>query len=159
MDWIIQLFADTIVFILVAIAAVSLLILVPRRQKFTVYSRMVVAGLTSYLIAKLMGLAWQPSDQRPFELLGVEPGASYLDNPGFPSDHALFVWVIVFAVWYGTRHRTLTLICAAIALLVSVGRVLALVHAPIDVIGGFLAAGVGALWYVDTIRTKKLAKK
>lgn len=159
MDVIVQLLADTIVFALVALAALSLVVLVPRAQKFAVYSRMLVAGLTSYLVAKLMGLAWQPNAQRPFEMMGVDPGASYLNNPGFPSDHALFVWVIVFAVWYGTGNRTITLVCAAIALLVSVGRVLALVHAPIDVIGGFLAAGVGALWYVDAIQVKKLAKK
>lgn len=159
MDLIVQLLADTIVFVLVALAAVSLLVLVPHREKFSVYSRMLVAGLTSYLVAKLMGLVWQPNEMRPFEMMGVDPGASYLNNPGFPSDHALFVWVIVFAVWYGTQNRTITLVCAAIALLVSVGRVLALVHAPIDVIGGFLAAGIGALWYVDTVRSKKLAKK
>lgn len=158
MEFIIHILADTIVFALVAIATGALLLLVPHRDKFRVYSRILVAGLTAYLIAKLVSLVYQPSTQRPFELLGVEPGASYLNNPGFPSDHALFVWAIVFAVWFGARNKRITLLCAIIALLVCVGRVLALVHTPLDVIGGFVAAAVGALWYLDERRSQNLQK-
>lgn len=157
MEYIVQVMADGLVFPLVVIAVVMLVVLVPNSQKFTVYSRMLVAGLTSYLLAKLMALVYQPSTQRPFELLGVDPGASYLNNPGFPSDHALFVWVIVFAVWYGTRRHWLVLVVMLMALAVCVGRVLALVHTPLDVAGGVFAACVGALWYVDTL--PKLAKR
>ena len=160
MDSFIQLLADGLVFPLVLGAVVVLVWLVPNHDKFSVYSRMLLAGMTSYLVAKLMALAYQPSEQRPFELLGVDPGASYLNNPGFPSDHSLFVWVIVFAVWYGTRNKWLALVFAVIALLVGVGRVLALVHAPLDVIGGFAAATVGAAWYLDVRRSStRLAKK
>lgn len=160
MNVVVQLLADGLVIPLVGIAVVSLLWLVPNRDKFTVYSRMLLAGLTAYFVAKLMALAWQPSTERPFELLGVHPGASYLSNPGFPSDHTLFVWVIVFAVWYGTRRTWLVVLLMLLAGLVGLGRVLALVHTPLDVFGGVLAAAVGALWYVDGLRdTKKLAKK
>lgn len=68
--------------------------------------------------------------------------------------------MIVFAVWYGTRNKWLALVFAVIALLVGVGRVLALVHAPLDVIGGFAAATVGAAWYLDVRRSStRLAKK
>lgn len=158
MDYIIRLLADGLVFPLVVVAIVALLIGVPNRQKFSVYSRMLVAGLTSYLVAKLMSLAYQPSSERPFELLGVDPGASYLNNPGFPSDHALFVWVIVFAVWYGLAAKHWVVIMAVcLAVGVSLGRILALVHAPIDVVGGIIAAAIGALWYLEKV--PKLAKK
>lgn len=158
-DTAVQIIADTLVVPLAVVATLTLLFFVPNAKKFAVYSRMLLAGLTSYLVAKLMATIWQPNAQRPFEMLGLEPGASYLDNPGFPSDHSLFVWVIVFAVWFGVRRPWLTVACAVVALLVSVGRVLALVHAPIDVIGGFVAAVVGALWYLDAARSKKFAKK
>jgi undecaprenyl-diphosphatase len=160
MDGVIKLLADGLVIPLVATAAVTLVWLVPNKEKFAVYSRMLLAGLTSYFVAKLMALAWQPSVQRPFELLGVDPGASYLNNPGFPSDHSLFVWVLVFAVWYGTRRPWLAAILALMAILVCVGRVLALVHTPLDVVGGFVAATIGALWYLDDLKTARvLAKK
>ncbi|QHN42961.1 phosphatase PAP2 family protein [Candidatus Mycosynbacter amalyticus] len=160
MDTLIKVLADGIVVPLVLTAVVTLVWLVPNREKFRVYSRMLLAGLTSYFVAKLMALAWQPSTERPFELLGVDPGASYLNNPGFPSDHALFVWVLVFAVWYGVRKPWLTCVMAVVATLVCLGRVLALVHTPLDVAGGVFAAAIGALWYLDDIQaTKKLAKK
>lgn len=150
----IQLIADGLVFPLVILAVATLLLYVPNKRKLSVYSRMLVAGLTSYLVAKLFSLLYQPSAQRPFELLGVEPGASYLDNPGFPSDHALFVWVIVFAVWYGTRKPWIVAVAVTIAVLVCIGRVLALVHTPLDIFGGVAAACIGALWYLDEKRTK-----
>lgn len=159
LDVIVQVIADTLVVPLAIVATVALVLLVPNAQKFAVYSRMLLAGLTSYLAAKLMATGWQPNTQRPFEVLGLEPGASYLDNPGFPSDHTLFVWVIVFAVWFGVRKPWLVITCALVAALVSLGRVLALVHAPIDVVGGFVAAVIGALWYLDAKSTPKLAKK
>ena len=160
MEQLVQLLADGLVIPLVIIATISLIWFVPNRDKFSTYSRMLLAGLTSYFVAKLMALAWQPSTQRPFEQMGVDPGASYLNNPGFPSDHALFVWVLVFAVWYAVRNKWLVVILAVVALLVGAGRVLALVHAPIDVVGGIVAAAIGALWYLDDLNARrKLAKK
>lgn len=142
--------ADGLVVPMVLIAAAALLWYVPNEQKLRVYSRMLVAGLTSYMVAKFMSIIYQPSSARPFELAGVSPGASYLDNPGFPSDHALFVWVIVLALMYALPHRKAIWVSAAtLAVLVCLGRVMALVHAPIDIVGGVLAACVGALWYID----------
>lgn len=156
----ISLIADGLVVPLVLLATAALVYFIPNKDKIAVYSRMLVAGLTSYMIAKFMGLAYQPSSMRPFELAGVDPGASFLNNPGFPSDHSLFVWVIVFAVWYALPGKRWLVVCLLVlALLVSVGRVLALVHAPIDVVGGFIAAAIGALWYVDQQKTLQKANK
>lgn len=157
---IITILADALVFPIVLVAAAALLYYVPNKHKIATYSRMLVAGLTSYMIAKFMALTYQPSTMRPFEIAGVDPGASYLNNPGFPSDHALFVWVIVFAVFYALgRKSRLAIGLAVLAFLVSIGRVLALVHAPIDVVGGFFAAAVGALWYFDGRTPLQKSKK
>lgn len=146
-DVLIRFIADGLVFVVVIVAAFSLLFFVPNKDKFRAYSRILLAGLTAYLLAKLVGVVYQPADLRPFEVLGIEPGASYLDNPGFPSDHMLFVTAIVCAVWFETRKKKLSLVLAIMALLVGLGRVLALVHTPLDVIGGVVIALVGALWY------------
>lgn len=116
-----------------------------------------MAGLTAYLFAKLIGAVYQPATERPYELLGVEPGASYLENPGFPSDHALFVTAIVCAVWFETRKKAVSIFLALCVVLICVGRVVALVHTPLDVVGGVMIALVGALWYAarDTNRPVK----
>jgi len=161
----IRFFADGTIIPIVLIAGYALLFCIPKGQRFEAYSRVLMAGLTSYLVAKLLGSIYQPSGERPFEILGVMPGASYLDNPGFPSDHALFTAFLTLAVWFETRKRKLAITLVALTLLVCVGRVLALVHTPLDVVGGLLVACIGGLWYIRTGRitattnTRKKHKK
>jgi undecaprenyl-diphosphatase len=150
---IIEFLADGAVVPIVLIAGYALLFKVPRAGRFQAYCRILMAGLTAYLIAKLLGSVYQPSGERPFEILGVDPGASYLNNPGFPSDHALFTAFLTLAVWFETRKKGLALILVTLTILVCVGRVLALVHTPLDVIGGLVVASLGALWYLQTGKT------
>lgn len=149
---IIRLLADGAIVPIVLIAGYALLFKIPQGRRFEAYSRILMAGLTAYLVAKLLGAVYQPSGERPFEILGVMPGASYLNNPGFPSDHALFTAFLTLAVWFETRQKTLSIILVVLTLLVCVGRVLALVHTPLDVIGGLVVACVGALWYLQAER-------
>jgi membrane-associated phospholipid phosphatase len=150
---IITLFADGAVIPIVLIAGYALLFLVPKGHRFEAYARILMAGITAYLLAKLLASVYQPSGERPFEILGVEPGASYLPNAGFPSDHALFTGFLTLAVWFETRRKNLTIILAILTVSVCVGRVLALVHTPLDVIGGLVVASIGALWYLQADRT------
>ncbi len=156
-ETIVRVIADGAVIPIVLIGAYALVFKVPKNKRYEAYCRVLMAGLTAYLIAKLVGSIWQPATERPFELLGQAAGASYLNNPGFPSDHSLFVWAIAFAVWFETRARTLAWVAIGLATLVCNGRVLALVHTPLDVIGGFVIALVGASWYLTApaVNSKK----
>lgn len=148
-QFIVKLFADGAIIPIVLIAGYALLFLVPKGHRFEAYARILMAGLTAYLFAKLLALVYQPTGERPFQVLGVEPGASYLDNPGFPSDHALFTAFLTLAVWFETRKKGIAITLAVLTLLVCMGRVLALVHTPLDVIGGLAVASMGALWYLQ----------
>jgi len=152
-DFLVHLIADYLVIAIVLIGAWAIIFKVPKGQRFKAYSRILMAGLTAYLLAKFLATIYQPSDLRPFELLGVNPGASYLDNPGFPSDHALFVTAIAAAVWFETRMKKLSIVLAVLVVLVCVGRVVALVHTPFDVLAGVGIALIGALWYSNQPRT------
>ncbi|MCD8561646.1 phosphatase PAP2 family protein [Candidatus Saccharibacteria bacterium] len=152
-DILIRGIADFLVIPIVLIAAWALLFKVPKGQRFRAYSRVLMAGLTAYMFAKFIGTVYQPAELRPFELLGVDPGAAYLDNPGFPSDHVLFITAIICAVWFETRMKRLTAVLIVLAVLVGIGRVLALVHTPLDVIGGVLIALLGAVWYSNEPRS------
>jgi membrane-associated phospholipid phosphatase len=146
---IIKLFADGAIIPVVLIAGYALLFLVPKGHRFESYARIIMAGLTAYLVAKLLASVYQPAGERPFQILGVKPDALYLNNPGFPSDHALFTTFLTLAVWFETRRKTLAIIMAVLTLCICVGRVLALVHTPLDIIGGIVVAAVGALWYLQ----------
>lgn len=149
----IKLIADGAILPIVIIAGYALLFLVPKGHRFEAYARILMAGLTAYLLAKLLASVYQPSGERPFQVLGVAPGASYLNNPGFPSDHALFTAFLTLAVWFETKRKSLAVILVALTFAVCIGRVLALVHTPLDVIGGVVVAGFGALWYLQRDRT------
>lgn len=151
-EFIIRIIADGAVIPVILIGTYMLVFKIPHGHRFEAYCRILMAGLTAYLIAKIVGSIYQPSLERPFELLGVTAGALFLNNPGFPSDHALFVTAITCAVWFETRNKVVSIILAGLVVTVCVGRVLALVHTPADVIVGVLIGLVGALWYLDVSR-------
>jgi len=151
-EMVIRILADGTMIPIVLIAGYALLLKVPHGHRFEVYSRIVIAGLTSYMIAKFLAMAYQPVGERPFEILGVSAGAAYLNNPGFPSDHALFAAFLTLAVWFETSSKRFAYILVGLTVLVCIGRVVALVHTPLDVIGGVVVACIGALWYVNDRR-------
>lgn len=154
---IIKFLADGLVVPIVLIAGYALWFKVPKGGKYEAYCRILMAGLTTYFAAKIMATIYQPTMERPFEALGVDPGASFLPNPGFPSDHALFTAFLTLAVWFETRQRALSIVLLVLTILVCVGRVLALVHTPLDVIAGALITAVGVLWYLTADSKKSSA--
>lgn len=149
MDMVIKVLADYLLVPLVLVAGYALLFKAPKRGRYDRYSRVAMAGITSYLFAKVVGYLWQPEVLRPFEKIGVAPGASYLGNAGFPSDHVLFAMFLALAVWYVVRKPVWTSVMLLMVAGIGVGRILALVHSPLDAIGGVAIALIGALWYVD----------
>lgn len=143
------LLADGLVVIVALVGAWALITKVPKSLKLESYSRVLMAGLTSYLAAKLIAVVYQPEALRPFQEMGVKAGAAYLPNPGFPSDHVLFCTAITLAVYFETRSKGLGVVLGILTLLVGVGRVAALVHTPLDVAGGLVIGLFGALWYLQ----------
>jgi len=157
-ELIIRILADGAAIPLVLLGSYALIFKIPKGKRWESYKRILLAGLTAYLLAKLIGNIYQPSMERPFELLGASAGASFLNNPGFPSDHTLFLTAIVCAVWFESRQKLITIILVILLFLVAIGRVLALVHTPADVIGGIVIAMFGAIWYLNDgglLKTKK----
>ncbi|HUC96039.1 MAG TPA: phosphatase PAP2 family protein [Candidatus Saccharimonadales bacterium] len=148
-ELLIRILADGSLIPIVLLGAYALIFKVPKGQRLQSYTRILMAGLTAYLLAKMISVVYQPSGERPFEVLGTVAGASFLNNPGFPSDHALFVAAITCAVWFETRQKVITIILIGLTIAVCVGRILALVHTPADVIGGIVIALIGALWYLN----------
>lgn len=155
MELALTILADGLVAPVALIGVYVLLRYVPRREKYQTYARVLMAGLTAYVTAKIIGLLFQPTTERPFEVMGVEPRASFLENPGFPSDHALFTMAIVLAILFGAKQPRWALAAFVLTLLVCVGRVLALVHSPLDVAGGLVIACVGIVWYLPPSIVRK----
>lgn len=114
-----------------------------------------MAGLTALLAAKIVASFYQPDAARPFIEMGVAAKAAYLDNAGFPSDHVLFSAAIAYAVWFETKRKNVASLLFVLVAIIALGRVVALVHSPLDVVGGFIFASFGALWYLTKPKTTK----
>ena len=157
MDNVIPLIADVLV-VPVVLTAAWVMLRLPRDRRWQAIGRGIVVALTALLFAKIAAQFYQ--GVRPFVELGVDPKASFLPNPCFPSDHALLVFTATFVVWASTKNTKLTLLLLSLSTLVAVGRVLALVHTPIDILGGFMCALLAAfVWYgprLSDYPTKKL---
>ncbi len=151
MDMLVKVLADGLLLVIIGIGGASLLWEL-RKDFWRRVPVVVMAGLTSLLVGKIMSVFYQPETMRPFEKLGVDAGAAYINNPGFPSDHALLATVIVVAVYALTKNNRLTILLTCLVIVMSAARVFALVHTPIDVVFGILAGLSGGIWY------KKLTK-
>jgi undecaprenyl-diphosphatase len=152
-DLFIKIIADYAVIFVVAIGAWAML-KVPKAKMYQSLARGFMVGLTALFIAKIASLLYQ--GERPFVQLGVDAKAAYLDNPGFPSDHVLLVFVITFIVWASTKNVKISVFLFVVSCLVAIGRILALVHTPIDVVGGIACAVIAALlWYSRSLFAKK----
>lgn len=156
-EFLLRIAADYMVFPIVFLGGVVLLF-VPKKARREVWGRAVITGVVALLFAKAASLLYQ--GERPFETMGVAPGAAFLPNPGFPSDHALLVFVVACVVWASTKNLPLTAFVASMAIVVAWGRVAALVHTPLDVLGGLLCALAAAVMVYGrrffTIRGKYL---
>lgn len=144
-----QLFADggliAVIFLSAAVGAYWVVKEKPNLPTLAPY--VLMAGLTSLLAGKLLSML-PIHEVRPFVEQGVQAGAAFINNPGFPSDHALLATVVVMAVYVLTPYKKVAYGLMALALLMCVARVLALVHTPLDIVGGIAAGLVGTLWYL-----------
>lgn len=107
---------------------------------------MILAGLTAVLLSQIFHLI--PVEvYRPYQTMGVSPVIEPSTDSPFPSDHVAFAFTAAFAVILMTRFRKIGLVVLLAAFGVLAGRLLALVHSPLDVVGGLICAGAGTIWY------------
>lgn len=93
-----------------------------------------VVTISGYILANLLKLLIQAD--RPFVLLNdihnLIPESGY----AFPSGHSATIAAFAFAVFF--RNKKLGYICLMAMLLIGLSRIVAGVHFPIDIIGGYI---------------------
>lgn len=141
-DVFIKVIADWLVIAVVLVGGVGFLLLTPK-NRLHLMARATIMALVALWTAKIASLLYQ--GERPFVTLGEVPKAAFLNNPGFPSDHTLLVFVITLIVWASTKNKFLTAILLCMSVLVAMGRVAALVHTPLDVMGAIACAAIAAV--------------
>ena len=116
----------------------------PKTRKALIILALVAIPIT-YGVGELAGFLIQ--NPRPFVVEGVAPLIPHVPNNGFPSTHALIAMTVASVVFVHNRKAGYVLFM--LALLVGLGRVMALVHSPIDVLGGAVIA-LAVTWCVAT---------
>ena len=151
---IIKFLADWLLVLMIPVAGLAILLGVSKKDRREKFTYILVAALTALVVAKIMSLL--PINQvRPFIEEGIAPVVSYIPNPGFPSDHTLLAFAMAYPVIFMSKFKKVGWLLLVAAMLVGVGRIIALVHSPFDVFGGIAAASFGAVWYVVYLRNCK----
>lgn len=101
----------------------------------------IISGLFSLAILKISSIFI--IDPRPFVVNHVMPLIPHTPDNGFPSDHTLLTMWLAFIVFLYNKRTGFILIL--ISLLVGVSRVMALIHHPIDILGGIIIAVTSVL--------------
>lgn len=118
------------------------------------YLRAIAAAGLGYAGNALFALAF--ARPRPFVTLGV---ASLIGAPAtsksFPSDHATLAFAIAATLAFAWPQRRWQLF--TVAALIAVGRVMAGVHYPVDVLAG-AAVGLCWAWAVETVHRRVLTR-
>ena len=137
MDEVIVFLASKLHVVIVVIAIITFL-LPTKKQRMALALTAMTALPLSYLLGKLASFFYYT--ERPFSELGIAPLVPHIADNGFPSEHTLYAMVIAAVVFSVRKNWGLLLI--ALAILVGVGRVLAYVHNPIDIVGSVFIASI-----------------
>ena len=100
----------------------------------------------AWVIARVLKILISAS--RPFDAL---PGVTFLftqTGHAFPSGHATFFSALAFAIFF--INKTAGYVFMLFALLIGLARIMAGVHFPIDILGGF-ALGAVVAYFVKKI--------
>lgn len=155
MDNFIIFLAKYLVFIIVLVAVFYWLSL-SGKTKFQVALAVFLAAIAAVILVKIFGnLYYHP---RPFISQSIVPLVPHGNDNGFPSEHTTYSMTITAVLYF--YHRRLAAGLFILTLLVGLGRVLAHVHAPIDILAGLLAgalAGAGGYYLAKNLRSVKTA--
>jgi undecaprenyl-diphosphatase len=148
MNFLIIFFAKYIYLFLVAIVLVFIILSTANIRKQLAKVSLFSLPLSFLLLKILASLYYNP---RPFVVNHIQPLITHAADNGFPSDHTTLCATFASIIFIFNKKIGIFLYC--LTLLVGVSRVLALVHHPIDILGG-LATGIFSV-YISRFLLKK----
>ena len=101
----------------------------------------IIAGAIAFILSRIASKLYY--DPRPFVTEHVRPLISHPADNGFPSDHALLTMTLTAITYFYNKKIAFIMLCLTI--LVGISRVLAKVHSPVDIGGGWIFGAIGAI--------------
>ena len=148
-DRLIVFAADYLLYFLILFLAIWALVW--KNFRVAVFA-LATAILSRFLVTEIIRFFY--NRPRPFEILeGVGQLVDHSGGGSFPSGHAAFAFGLAFFVYIHNKNKGICYLI--IALLMGLGRVLAGVHYPSDILGG-LTVGLVSAWIMKEVY-KRLA--
>ncbi|MFA5004496.1 MAG: phosphatase PAP2 family protein [Candidatus Saccharimonadales bacterium] len=135
------IFCAKYVYLLVVLGILLALIRVQPSRRWHFILVVLVGGLLAFALSRLAGQLFY--DPRPFVRDHVTPLIPHAANNGFPSDHALLTMTLTAVAFF--FHKRIAGGMLLLTVIVSIARVLAKIHSPIDIMGGWLIGITGAV--------------
>lgn len=134
--------AQYAIYVLFGVTALCITHLLYRRQWRPV--AYFVASLTlSFIILFIASKLF--AHDRPFVNHHVTQLIPHAANQSFPSDHSTASMAMALGLLVFTRFRKTAWLLTCVAALIGFSRIVAGVHYPLDVLGGFITAALGTL--------------
>lgn len=143
-DWLIIFLADYLLYFLIFFLVAWALVW----KNFRVAAfALVTAFFSRFLVTEIIRFFYDRP--RPFETLeNIKQLTSHTTGSSFPSGHAAFAFGLAFFIFLHNKKKGICYL--TVALLIGLGRVVAGVHYPSDILGG-LAVGLVSAWGVNVV--------
>jgi undecaprenyl-diphosphatase len=135
------IFCAKYLFVLVVICLAVAWLPTDRDTKKRFIVATVLAGGIAFVLSRITGHLYY--DPRPFVTEHVKPLISHGPDNGFPSDHALLTMTLTAITYFFNKKIASVMLVLTIA--VGIARVLAKVHSPLDIGGGWVFGIMGAV--------------
>ncbi|MFA6135969.1 MAG: phosphatase PAP2 family protein [Candidatus Paceibacterota bacterium] len=139
-DWLISFFSSYILYILVVLFIFLIFKEKDLRKRIYIINITILSEILSRgIITQVIRFFY--NRPRPFETLSIDSLISHPAGGAFPSGHTVFLFALVFVVFLLNKKWGWTF--GVLSLVSVIGRVMAGVHWPVDILGGIIVAFVG----------------
>lgn len=133
-------FCAKYLFVFVVIGSAIAWLRINKNAKVQFVLAAILAGIIALVLSRIAGKLY--FDPRPFVSEHVKPLINHAADNGFPSDHALFTMTLTAVTYfYSKKIASLMLL---LTIIVGIARILAKVHSPLDIGGGWVLGAIGA---------------
>ncbi len=143
---------------LLVIAAIAIAWwLSPKNIKKQFLLSIILAGAIAFILSRIASRLYY--DPRPFVTEHVKPLIPHAADNGFPSDHALLTGTLTAITYFFKKN--IANIMLALTVIIGIARVLAKVHSPLDIAGGWIFGIIGSVagyYLARYIVTKYIAR-
>lgn len=126
-------------FVILALAIAWLQVVKDNKIKFIVAT--IFGGIIAFGLSRIAGHVYY--DPRPFVTEHVKPIIKHIADNGFPSDHALLTGTLTAIAYF--FNKKIANVMLVLTVIIGIARVMAKVHSPLDIIGGWLFGIIGAV--------------